>query len=204
MPSVYDLKPRFQLMLRPTMRALAARGWTPNQITLVALAGSATVGALLLGARVFEPLLLLVPLWMFARMALNAIDGMMARELNMQSKLGMWLNEGGDIVSDLLLYLPLASYEGSARAAVSAFAIGAVLTELCGLMGPLVGGRRGYHGPMGKSDRAFAVSIIAIVTVLLPLVHLFWFVAFWGLTALEGVTCLNRLRAAVTDAAKSP
>lgn len=204
MPSVYDLKPRFQQLLRPVMHALANRGWTPNQITTLAIAGSVAVGFLLLGAHDFEPLLLLVPIWMLIRMALNALDGMMARELHMQSTLGLVLNEGGDMLSDLALYLPLAAYESSAHTAVTTFAIGAVLTEVCGLLGQAVGGKRHYHGPMGKSDRALAVSLVAIVSVLLPLVHLLWFVAFWAFTALEVLTCWNRLAAMLADAAKAP
>jgi CDP-diacylglycerol--glycerol-3-phosphate 3-phosphatidyltransferase len=46
MPSVYDLKPRFQNLLRPAMRAAARVGLTPNAITLLAIVGSIAVGAL--------------------------------------------------------------------------------------------------------------------------------------------------------------
>ncbi len=53
-------------------------------------------------------------------MALNAIDGMLAREFNQQSTLGAILNEVGDIISDAALYLallfvrrfPVAGYSG--------------------------------------------------------------------------------------------
>ncbi len=41
-------------------------------------------------------------------MAFNAIDGMLAREHNQQSKLGAFLNELTDVVSDAALYLPFA------------------------------------------------------------------------------------------------
>ena len=62
-------------------------------------------------------------------MALNAIDGMMARELHMSTQLGAVLNELGDAVSDLGLYLPLAFFYEAASWPVVAFAIGGVLTE---------------------------------------------------------------------------
>lgn len=74
MPSIYDLKPRFQNLLRPSMRAMAAMGITPNVVTIAAIAGS--------GLAAFVSLrysLLALPVWLFLRMALNAIDGMMAR-----------------------------------------------------------------------------------------------------------------------------
>src|SRR5512137_909944 len=104
MPSVYDLKPRFQSLLRPAMRGLAEQGCTPNAVTLAAIGGSFALGALLL-ARPGRWTLLAVPVWLFLRMALNAVDGMMARELGMSSNLGAVLNELGDVLSDLALYL---------------------------------------------------------------------------------------------------
>ena len=41
-------------------------------------------------------------------MALNAIDGMLAREYGQKSRLGAYLNELGDVVSDAALYAPFA------------------------------------------------------------------------------------------------
>ena len=49
--------------------------------------------------------LLVVPIGLLIRMALNALDGMMARTYNMQSKLGEVLNEIGDVISDLYSFL---------------------------------------------------------------------------------------------------
>lgn len=48
-------------------------------------------------------------------MALNAIDGMLAREFNQQSTLGAILNEVGDIISDAALYLAFAFCPASPR-----------------------------------------------------------------------------------------
>src|SRR3954469_13726964 len=135
MASVYDLKPRFQALLRPLIGKLAAWGWTANFVTVLALLFSLAVGAAI---PVFSPqhpkILLLLPAWLFLRMALNAIDGMMARELNMKTTLGAVLNEAGDVVSDLALYLPLARVHPASLWPVVAFAFGAVLTEFCGVL----------------------------------------------------------------------
>src|SRR5688572_2262220 len=51
MPSIYDLKPRFQALLRPLITRLAAWGWTPNRVTALALVLSILVGGLILLAR---------------------------------------------------------------------------------------------------------------------------------------------------------
>jgi CDP-diacylglycerol---glycerol-3-phosphate 3-phosphatidyltransferase len=57
---------------------------------------------------------------LFVRMALNSADGMLAREHAMQSILGTLLNELGDVISDVALYLPFALISGAAGPAVIA------------------------------------------------------------------------------------
>jgi CDP-diacylglycerol--glycerol-3-phosphate 3-phosphatidyltransferase len=199
MASVYDLKPRFQNILRPVMRGLARKGITPNAVTIAAVAGSIIVGAVVSLSATKPALLLLLPLWLFARMALNAIDGMMARELSMSTSLGAVLNELGDALSDLGLYLPLAFLDARARWAIVSFSIGAVLTEFCGVLGRALGASRRYDGPMGKSDRAFLVGALGLVTFLAPSALALWAWIFWAATLLAAVTCLNRLRKALKE-----
>ncbi|VWB71814.1 CDP-alcohol phosphatidyltransferase [Burkholderia lata] len=160
--SLYALKPKFQNRLRPFANSLAERGVTANQVTLFAAGGSIVVGALA-GLGVFaRALFLLIPLWLFARMALNAIDGMLAREHNQKSTLGAYLNELGDVVSDIALVLPFLAIPAFAPADVWLFALTAVIVECAGLIGPLVGVSRRYDGPFGKSDRALALGAFAL------------------------------------------
>lgn len=199
MPSVYDLKPRFQALLRPLMRSIAAVGFTPNIVTLIAIAGSVAVGAAVAFAGSRPALLLLLPMWLFLRMALNAIDGMMARELNMSTHLGAVLNELGDAVSDLGLYLPLAFVYEPARWPVIAFSIGAVLTEFSGVLGRALGASRHYEGPMGKSDRAFVVGALGLATYLFPDIGSAWPWIFAIAALLTVVTCLNRVSQALRE-----
>ncbi len=192
MPSIYDLKPKFQNLLRPLIKRLAALGLRPNAITLLALLGSIVAGVAVLQAAKHPAVLLLLPLWLFARMALNAIDGMMARELQMSTSLGAVLNELGDVLSDIGLYLPLAFLHEPAKWPIAAFVLGATLTEFCGVLGRALGGSRHYEGPMGKSDRAFVVGAIAVITVTVPHAMAFWPWIFSAATFLTAVTCWNR------------
>lgn len=162
MPSIYDLKPAFQNRLRPLSRSLAAAGFTANRVTLAALLLSIMVGGALAwrpGAR--WPLLLL-PLVLFVRMALNALDGMMARELGMQTHEGAILNELGDVVSDAALYLPLALAPGVPAAPMVVVVLLAVISEMTGVVAVQVGASRRYDGPMGKSDRAFVLGALGL------------------------------------------
>ena len=106
--SIYALKPRFQALLRPVAVALERSGVTANQVTIIAAAISIAVGAFVAWHAPERTPFLLIPIWMFARIALNALDGMLAREFNQESRLGAYLNELGDVISDAALYAPFA------------------------------------------------------------------------------------------------
>jgi CDP-diacylglycerol---glycerol-3-phosphate 3-phosphatidyltransferase len=160
MASVYDLKPAFQGILRPLCRGLARVGVTANQVTVTAMLLSLATGVLLAWRPGVHGLLLLVPAVLLVRMALNAIDGMLAREHGMKSALGGILNELGDVVSDAALYLPLALIPGIAPWGIVVAVILAGLTEMIGVVAVQVGASRRYDGPMGKSDRAFVFGVL--------------------------------------------
>ena len=77
--SIYELKPKFQNLLRPLVKRLYNAGITANQVTLAACILSILLGVLLVKFADVYTLFFLLPIWMFLRMALNAIDGMLAR-----------------------------------------------------------------------------------------------------------------------------
>jgi CDP-diacylglycerol--glycerol-3-phosphate 3-phosphatidyltransferase len=163
MASIYDLEPRFQALLRPTTRSLAAAGMTANQVTVAALLLSGAVGACIAVWPADRWPLLLVPPFLFLRMALNAIDGMLAREHGMRSHLGLVLNELGDVVADAALYLPFAIIPGVNAWLVVTLVVLSVISEMAGVVVTQVGASRRYDGPLGKSDRAFLFGLIALL-----------------------------------------
>ncbi|WP_139976734.1 MULTISPECIES: CDP-alcohol phosphatidyltransferase family protein [Brucella/Ochrobactrum group] len=157
--SVYQLKSRFQNLLRPLVVRLAAAGVTANQVTVVAALVSIILGAFL-GWSGNAAWYALVPVWLFLRMALNAIDGMLAREHGQKSTLGAYLNEIGDVVSDAALYAPFALVAPFTGPWIFAIVFLATLTEFAGVAGASVGASRRYDGPMGKSDRAVVFGVL--------------------------------------------
>jgi len=163
MPSIYDLKPRFQNLLRPSVTRLYAKGVTANQVTLFACAVSIVVGVVVAIFAEHRWVFALLPLWMLLRMGLNAVDGMLAREFGQQSRLGAYLNEITDLVADAALYLPFACLAGVSGAAVAAVVLLAWLSEYAGVLGLMVGASRRYDGPMGKSDRAFVFGLLGFL-----------------------------------------
>lgn len=168
--SIYALKPAFQALLRPLVNRLALHGITANQVTLLACGISLLIGAMVCVAVALEQMLWLwaLPVWFFLRMAFNAIDGMLAREHYQQSALGGYLNELTDVLSDSALYLPLVFVGWVNPWPVWALVVLAVISEMAGVLGQVHGNGRRYDGPMGKSDRAFAVSLLALLVMYLP------------------------------------
>ena len=200
MPSIYQLKPRFQNLLRPLVQRLHARGVTANQVTLAAAIVSVLLGALVAAFAGYLWLFALIPLWMLLRMALNAIDGMLAREFGQQSTLGAYLNELCDVIADSALLLPFAVLPEVSTLWVVLVTLLALLVEYAGVMGPLVGASRRYDGPMGKSDRAFCFGVLGagVASGLLPIA---WLDAlFMLIAALLVWTLVNRVRQGLAEA----
>ncbi|PJG59936.1 CDP-alcohol phosphatidyltransferase family protein [Aeromonas cavernicola] len=160
--SIYLLKPYFQQLLRPSLRGLARTGITPNQITLTTL-----LLAILYGAA-----LTLIPssaLWfglpfiLLLRMALNALDGMLATHTEQQTPLGALLNELCDVLADLALYLPFALLTEITTPLLLTVVLCGLLAEFSGVLACTIGATRRFDGPMGKSDRAFAFGLLAVM-----------------------------------------
>ncbi|WP_031250295.1 CDP-alcohol phosphatidyltransferase family protein [Mesorhizobium sp. LNHC221B00] len=201
MPTLYALKPAFQGRLRPLVNRLAAIGVTANSVTILAALISIAAGAVIATLPEWRWPLLLIPVVLFVRMALNAADGMLAREHGQASTLGMYLNEICDVVSDLALILPFAAFALFNTWGVIAFAITAVLTEFAGVLGIAAGIGRNYAGPFGKSDRALALGVVAVLCAadlwspsIAPLV-------FPAMATLSLLTAINRIRAGLIGSA---
>jgi phosphatidylglycerophosphate synthase len=198
--TLYALKPRFQGLLRPLVAWLAASGGTANQVTVAAAVGSVAVACLVIWLAEQRAVFLLLPLWLLIRMGLNAIDGMLAREFGQQSRLGAYLNEICDVISDAALYAPFAVIEPFDVLGIAAVILLAALAEFAGVLGLMVGASRRYDGPLGKSDRAFAFGALGLwIGVGAPLPH--WF--GWGLPAwvslLLVITIVNRVRGGLAE-----
>jgi CDP-diacylglycerol--glycerol-3-phosphate 3-phosphatidyltransferase len=200
-PSIYLLKPGFQAWLRPLVQVLARVGVTANQVTLAACGMCVGFGLLLnLRPQARVPLLLL-PVLLFLRMALNAMDGMLAREFDQKSDIGAYLNELGDVVSDAFLYLPLALLpEYDSRWLVAVIML-AVISEMAGTVAVMTGASRRYDGLMGKSDRALVFGALALWH------GPGWSVAPWAaylfprlMVLLLAITVIHRVRNGIIEA----
>ncbi|MGF6111276.1 CDP-alcohol phosphatidyltransferase family protein [Pseudomonas frederiksbergensis] len=194
MPSIYQLKPAFQNLLRPLVQRLFDNGTTANQITVLAAVISVAVGVAIASFAQHPWVFMLIPVWMILRMALNAIDGMLAREFGQQSRLGAYLNELCDIVADCALILPFALIPEVNLLVVLLVTLLALFSEYSGVLGPMVGASRRYDGPMGKSDRAFVLGVVA-TGIAIGWISALWINVVFGVVAvLLAYTLVNRVR----------
>jgi len=197
--SIYDLKPKFQNLLRPLVIKLEQRGVTANQVTLTACTISVILGLILTALSGYHWLFILIPIWLFVRMALNAIDGMLAREFNQKSRLGGYLNEITDVVSDAALYLPFAFVYPFDGLQIGLIIWLSALTEFCGVLGQVQGKTRRYDGPLGKSDRAFLFGVLGLVYVFVSVLPDFLYGVLWVDIILLIVTCVKRVKSGLAE-----
>jgi phosphatidylglycerophosphate synthase len=197
MASLYNWKPAFQTRLRPYAERLYENGVTPNQVTLATLVLMAFEGALLLGYPGHWFPLLLLPIALFLRLALNAIDGMIAREHGLATKLGKILNELGDVLADGFLYLPLMAVPFAPAVLIGLAVLAGIAVEVTGVLGETIGGGRRYDGPFGKSERALAFGAAGLLMALGAEPGWWFDLLMLAIIVLSARTAWNRAEAAL-------
>jgi CDP-diacylglycerol--glycerol-3-phosphate 3-phosphatidyltransferase len=199
MASVYDLKPRFQAMLRPLVGGLAKLGVRPNHVTIAAVILSLAAGAVIVRFAQEKWPLRAMPAVLFLRMALNAVDGMLARDHSLKTALGAILNELADVVSDIALYLPLALVPGVSVKWIVIIVILGIVVEMTGVLACQIGAERRYDGPMGKSDRALVIGALCLLLGI-GVIPAGWFnYVLMLVAALLLVSIVNRARGALKE-----
>jgi len=178
--SIYEIKPKFQQLLMPIVDWMRKIGMTPNQVTILALLLSIAMGIILSIFHENKWIYILMPIVMFVRMALNAIDGVMAKKYQMKSHLGLLLNELGDVISDLFLFIPFVLIAEDYGIGIMLFISLSIISEMAGVTVQVIGSSRRYDGPMGKSDRAFIVGFISFLIFvhlnIIPYLHFVFYV----------------------------
>ena len=204
MTSLYALKPQLQDMVRPIARRLHASGLTANMVTIATTVGSAAIGVTMTVNAIDRDVFLVLPAWLAVRLVLNLTDGILARELGQQSRLGAYLNELCDPIAEIFLYAPFAliwPFDSSDLMPVLALM---VLAEFSGVLGQSFGATRRHDGPMSRLDRGAVFAALAVwigTTDRLP----DWL--GWGpelLAALLALTIVNRVRAGLAESTDHP
>jgi len=195
-----DTKPILERLFRPVARGLGRRGVRPNMLTLASLSSSALAGVLALEYPTATWPLFAILAAMLMRLALNHVDGILAREHDMKTRLGGLLNEIATPAEDMALYLPLAVRPGMPATLIVGTVMSGVLVEVVGLSALAVGSARRFDGPMTKVARGIFFGTLALAA-LLGLAPALWApAALLLMVGLLAVTASNRLSRAMTEA----
>lgn len=158
---LYDIKPRFRQILTPLADRLA---WLhPDAITAAGLGASVLALLCLFGATQQRGLLLMVPGLLAARIACNALDGLVAQRAGKARPFGEVLNEGLDRLSDVALLLGLGATPWASFPLAAWTTVAVLLASYAGLLGKAVGVGREYGGILGKADRMLWMGLAAIL-----------------------------------------
>lgn len=166
---LYLQKGNFQKVVR----WMAGSWMTANQATVfgICFVVLTSIGFYLgLTSNSYRWVLLLVPLFLIMRMAMNALDGMLAREYGTGSVAGEIFNEALDIVGDTICYGSLFFVPDAPHVELTLFIILAWMAEYVGVLGKgFPGGVRRHETFLGgKPDRAVWMGALALLLYFLP------------------------------------
>jgi len=192
---LYLIKGNFQKIIR-----FVAGSWmTPNVATLLGIVFVILTALSFYLGFTNEDLhfcLLLVPVFLFLRMMMNALDGLLSREYKLASAAGELLNEGVDVIGDIVCYGILYIVSGMPKLSLVIYLMMIWAAEFFGVLGKsMPGGRRRYENVLsGKPDRALWMGIFAVVLFFRPQLIKYVNYYFLCLSILLALTCILRIR----------
>jgi phosphatidylglycerophosphate synthase len=182
---LYAIKPWFVKRLRVVEDALVRRRVSPDGLTVAAVAVSVAAGcAVAAGGMLGHPSIwLAVPPLVLIRLALNALDGSVARRTGRARPVGAALNEIGDRVSDAAM-IGAVGFVARPSLAMGAVA-SSFLASFTGVLALALTGRRDTSGPAGKADRGAMLAAGAVVGALVgsafPFAVVLWSIVLGGI-----------------------
>jgi len=144
----------------------------------------------------FRWFLLLVPIFLFFRLIMNTLDGMLSREYKTATVAGELWNEALDIIGDTVCYGVLLFIPNSPRLAVTIYLILTWAAEYFGVLGKSLPGGIRRHETIGggKPDRAVWMGLLAVISFLWP--PFIYYMSYYVLSvsALIFLTCFIRIK----------
>jgi phosphatidylglycerophosphate synthase len=165
---IYSNKPKFQDALRVVERPLVRWRVHPDVLTLSALGLSFLGGFALFASRWTPWTLLAVSFIALLRICLNALDGMVAKDLGVARPWGEVLNELSDRLSDVAFFVGLALVQGINMPLALSVLVLMLITSYVGILSKAAGAAREFGGIMGKADRMILLAVASILALILP------------------------------------
>ena len=186
---IYAVKPAFRRSLTRTRDALIRMGVSADALTWMALLMSSMAGAAIAWSERWPELLFLVPPLALLRIALNALDGMVATQTGTAKPAGEFFNEMADRIADCAFFIGIAVVVEPVTALLAL--VVALVSSFAGVLSKAAGAERNYSGVFGKADRMITLSLAAVATYFLGQVWLAYFSR--AAIALGIVTLIQRI-----------
>lgn len=158
-------------LVRTTARFFAARGISPNFLSLLSLFFAVLAGVfffLSTKSTSFNLLLLLAGVFVCLNALLDGLDGVVAREIGNASKKGDFLDHVIDRYSDMFIIGGIV-FGGYASWQIGVIAIiGVLLSSYMGTQAQAVGLNRMYGGLLGRADRIVLIIVATFLTLVYP------------------------------------
>ena len=189
---IYSIKPYFQKALQPIASFCIAMKIHPNVINLLGFFFSLAMAFSLFYTAPFPVLYWILPAGAFLRTACNALDGMVARGLQVSSSMGEVYNEFYDRISDAIIFFCIG-FTGHGRIELAFIAtICILLNSYLGIIGKASGGSRVYAGLLGKADRMILLGVMGIISFF-TFKTLYWNVFLLVIIAGTGIAMIQRI-----------
>jgi phosphatidylglycerophosphate synthase len=194
---IYAIKPWWQRRLASIEDILVARHVHPDIITLAGVGCAALMAVALAGSASRPWLTLAVAPLAVARLAANALDGLVARRTGRARPWGEVFNECCDRLADTLVFVGLACNPLVNAALAWATLVLILLNSYLGTVPKAAGGKRQFGGLLAKADRMIYMALFSFVPFLYCCATWNWLqLAFVPATLF---TIVQRYRWAYTD-----
>lgn len=160
---IYAIKPWWQRRLTNIEDTLVAQHIHPDIITFAGVLCSALMGAALFFSSSLHWYLLLVAPLAVARLAANALDGLVARRTGLARPWGEVFNECCDRLADILIFVGLAFNPLVNTTLVWLALIFILFNSYLGTVAKAAGGKRQFGGLVAKADRMIYMGAFSYV-----------------------------------------
>lgn len=160
---IYAIKPWWQRRLTSIEDTLVIHHIHPDLITLAGVGCAALIGIALFFSAYIHLLILAVAPLAVARLAVNALDGLVARRTGMARPWGEVFNECCDRLADILVFVGLAFNPLVNATLVWGTLVCILFNSYLGTVSKAAGGKRQFGGLLAKADRMIYMGLFSYV-----------------------------------------
>lgn len=151
-------------IVNPTARAMVRLKFTPDRCSIIAF-----IASVIAGYFYYRSDVILGTLFVFLNAFFDAVDGSIAREMNIASPRGDFLDHVLDRYADIVIICGIFA-GGLCPWPVGVFALtGVLMSSYLGTQAQAVGAKRFYGGILGRADRLVMLIIVGVISAIYPL-----------------------------------